>query len=464
MADSGLGVYASLLRIPHAARSVVTGVVGQFPFPFLGMGLLIGIRDGYGSYTLAGVVSAVMALTSAVTGPIVGRLIDARGQRPVGLPLATFWIGSILFMSAALALHWPSWVIVAGGVLLGTSVPYTSMVRARWTYVLRDHPGRLNSALSLTSILEEMMWVIGNPTATVLATSVALLSPMAAAVVAILISIWGFLLDNSLEPPVQASPAQPADGVAGAPEDRAPSGENRGSAVGPGAGDDSTTTHRTAPDGATGAAGVPEDRARTRPSLLTVGFVALLAIQVAYGAFVAATNVSIVALAAELGRPGASGLVVACFSLASMVGALGYGARVWESPLWVRFYVGMAIVTVGSSLLLLSHTLTSAALILAVAGLAQAPTVVNVNQLLIRMTPPARFTEAMAMLGAMFVIGMAVSNLVAGRMVDLMGSHGGFLALAGFAGTALLIGLASMRPIRRATTTPSLPDLTVPTS
>lgn len=418
MTDSGLGVYVSLLRIPHAARSAITGVVGQFPYPFLGMGLLIGIRDGYGSYTLAGTVSAVMAVTSAFTGPVVGRLIDAHGQRRVGIPLSLFWIFSIGFMSAALQLHWAPWIMVVGAVLLGTSVPYSSMVRGRWTHVLRDRPWQLNSALSLTSTLEELMWVIGNPVGTILATSVAMLSPMAAAVVAILIAMWGFLLDGSIEPPANGQ------------------------------------TRRARKQAA--AAGVA---ATVKEPLFTFGFISLLTIQIAYGAFVASTNISVVALAQELGLPGNSGFVIAAFSGASMLGAIGYGARAWGSPLWVRFYVGMTVVAVGSSALLFTHSLTGAAMTLFVAGLAQAPTVVNVNQLLIRMTPASRFTEAMAMLGAMFVIGMAVSNLVTGRMVDLLGSHGGFLTLAGFAGLALVLGLLAMTPIRHATATPTIPPL-----
>ena len=124
----------------------------------------------------------------------------------------------------------------------------------------------------------------------------------------------------------------------------------------------------------------------------------------------------------------------------------------------MRFYAGMVVVTSGSSMLLWVDSLGAAAIVLAVAGLAQAPTVVNVNQLLIRMTPASRFTEAMALLGAMFVVGMAVSNLVTGRMVDLMGSHGGFLSLAGFASAALAIGLASVRPVR-AVSARTLPEV-----
>lgn len=444
-ASSGLRVYLELLRIPHAARSAVCGVIGQFPFPFLGMGLLISIRDGYGNYTLAGTVSAVMAITSAVTGPIVGRLIDTHGQRKVGVPLSVFWVASILFMGAAIHFHWPTPLMLAGAVLLGTSVPYSSMLRGRWTYVLRETPGRLNSALSLTSTMEELMWVIGNPLGTVLATSVAALSPLAAAIAAIVIAGLGFLADTAIEPPVGA----PAGGPG--PDDATPAT--------PAQTDDATPATPAQPDG---AAPAQPDGAGARPGkerLLTVGFVSLMSIQVFYGAFIASTNISVLALAQETGQPGHAGFVIAAFSGASMLGAIGYGARTWESPLWVRFYVGMVIVAAGSSFLLLSHSLTAAAGILFVAGLAQAPTVVNVNQLLIRTTPPSRFTEAMAMLGAMFVIGMAVSNFVTGRMVDLLGSHGGFLTLAGFAGTALLIGVVAMGPIRRATTVHHMHDV-----
>ncbi|BDA64112.1 ABC transporter permease [Actinomyces capricornis] len=413
-------MYTSLLRIPHAARSAVFGVVGQLPFPLLGMGLLIGIRDGYHSYTLAGVVSGVMALTSAITAPVVGRLVDAHGQRRVGLPVALLWIAAIALMSTALALHLPPWAIVACGVLLGTSVPFSSMLRARWTHVLRTQPGRLNSALSLTSTFEELMWVIGNPLATTLAVSVALLSPFAGAMAAIALAIWGFLLDSSIEPPASGA-RRPDDGA------RSP---------------------RTRP--------APQAARATRGGLLSPGLAGLMAILVAYGAFIAALNLSVVAMTKEIGRPGASGAIIACFSAASMVGALGYGARTWASSLMRRFYAGLTVVALASAALPLVNGLWGTAAILMVAGLAHAPTVVNVNQLLIRMTPPQRLTEAMALLGSMFVVGMAVSNLVTGRVVDAWGAQAGFVTLSAFAVTGLVIGLAAMAPIRTAASQPVL--------
>lgn len=455
MADSGLRVYASLMRMPHVARFAVFGVVGQFPLPLLGMGLLIAVQNGYSSYTLAGTVSAVMAMTSAITGPIVGRLVDAHGQRKVGLPIAALWLASIGIMSAVLALHLPAAMVVGGGILLGTSVPFSSMLRARWRHVLADQPGRLNSALSLTSILEETMWLIGNPLATVLATGVAMLSPMAAAAAALVVGVVGFLLDTGAEPPAAGRGSSRRQGSAA--EGRSGASPAPGAAGSAPDGSEPASSSNLPGGHAADPAQVPGSGAKD--PLVTAGYLSLLGIMVTYGAFIAATNISIVALAAELGRPGSAGAVIACFSGASMLGALGYGARNWNSPLWVRFYVGLIVVAAGASALLWVDSLTAAAMVLSVAGLAHAPTVVNVNQLLIRMTPVSRFTEAMAMLGAMFVIGMAVSNLVAGRMVDDMGSRGGFISIAAFAAGALLMGLASVRSIRAARTPRTVPDV-----
>lgn len=50
----GLRVYAALLRRPRVARFLLGGVIVQFPYGMVNMALLIGARDGYGSYSSAG--------------------------------------------------------------------------------------------------------------------------------------------------------------------------------------------------------------------------------------------------------------------------------------------------------------------------------------------------------------------------------------------------------------------------
>ena len=91
------------------------------------------------------------------------------------------------------------------------------------------------------------------------------------------------------------------------------------------------------------------------------------------------------------------------------------------------------------------------------AGAAHAPTVVNINQLLMRIAPASRLTEGMALMGAMWVIGQSVSNVVTGQMIDNFGSQGGFSTTIAFAVLAMLIALVALRSIRAAIQPASAP-------
>ena len=84
----GLHAYAALLRRPHVARFLLGGVIIQFPYAMVNMALLIGARDGYGSYSSAGVAAATMSIAGAVIGPTIGRLIDRHGQLRTASPVA----------------------------------------------------------------------------------------------------------------------------------------------------------------------------------------------------------------------------------------------------------------------------------------------------------------------------------------------------------------------------------------
>lgn len=401
MARMSPAVYKDLLAIPHVGRFAIFGVIAQFPFSMLAMAMLIGVRDGYGSYTLAGIASAIMALSGGVIGPQIGKLVDIWGQKKVGLAAAAFWLVSHGCLALVLTLHPPVWVLYICAVMLGVTMPANAFIRARWTIALRREPEKMNSALSLTSILEECMWVIGTPLATMLATLISPLAALAFSVTAILIGGWGLLGDAHFEPPVKK---------------RVPK---------------------------------PETERISKVPLFSGGFVSLLLVLIAYGAFQSTTGVAVVAFATELGQQEYAGFVSGCFSGAAMLSAIFYGMRTWTSPLWKRFYVGLTALALGCSALVFVDSMPLAALVMFLSGLFQAPTIVNINQMIMRMVPRARFTEGMAMFGSMWVIGLSTANLVAGAMIDRHGSAGGFGTVIGFAVLALAIALAGYTSIKR---------------
>ena len=75
------GGYAELLRIPHAARFTVGSVVACMPLAMISMSITIGVQQIYGNYTIAGALSAVYSVSSALLGPQLGKLADRFGQR-----------------------------------------------------------------------------------------------------------------------------------------------------------------------------------------------------------------------------------------------------------------------------------------------------------------------------------------------------------------------------------------------
>ena len=201
----GLHAYAALLCRPHVARFLLGGVIIQFPYAMVNMALLIGARDGYGSYSSAGVAAAVMSIAGALFGPNVGRAIDKWGQKRVATAVGAFWLASIALLGLVLVLRPPYWVLVAVVVMLGVSVPGGSLIRARWRVALRSDPGAMPLALSLTSVAEECMWVLSTPIATALATLVSSVAALVFGIATILVGLR-MLADRTFQPePLRAA-------------------------------------------------------------------------------------------------------------------------------------------------------------------------------------------------------------------------------------------------------------------
>ncbi|MDO4259771.1 MAG: hypothetical protein Q4C87_09670 [Actinomycetaceae bacterium] len=417
--SAGLAVYRDLLRLPHVARFALGGVIVQFPYGMVGIALLIGVRDGYGQYTLAGILAAVQAISGAIMGPQIGRAIDYWGQSRVVSVVGTFWLICHAIFAACIYWRVPEWMLFIAVILLGVNIPGGSIFRARWTMALKDTPGKMGSALSLTSVLEEFMWVFSIPVATALATLISPIAPLVVSVFMIIIGMWSIIGDRACEPPATKDIQVQRKSELDFTSDEAA----RESAV---------KTAQT-----------------RRISLYSPGFIALMTILIFYGAFQSTTGVAVVAFAQEMGAQEWAGVVSACFSVASMLSAIAYGARVWTSPLWLRFAIGLVILAIGCSTLVFVNSMWMAGLVMFCAGLAQAPTVINLNQILVRIVPSARFSEGMALQGSMWVVGISTANLVAGAMIDARGSMGGFLTIVGFAVAALCVGACALGTIRK---------------
>src|SRR3954452_12009546 len=150
---------------------VLAAFIGRLPLSMVGLGSVLLVQDYTGSYGLGGAVAAAGAVTAAIAGPVVGRLADTHAQRR-GL----FWVLGVFVVSGALFLtsvrdDWPLWSVFLTAGAAGASLPpVASMIRVRWTYLLRGTP-RLPTALAMESVVDEFVFIVGPVLVTFLSTT-----------------------------------------------------------------------------------------------------------------------------------------------------------------------------------------------------------------------------------------------------------------------------------------------------
>jgi predicted MFS family arabinose efflux permease len=137
-----------------------------------------------------------------------------------------------------------------------------------------------------------------------------------------------------------------------------------------------------------------------------------------------------------LGDRGRSGLVLALWSLGSMIGGAIAAARVTNEPVRRLQLVLAGSVAIGAALPLVVSDLSLLVPLLVVHGAMVAPALA-VLYALVPANVPGRLTEAFAWLSTALVGGIAIGTTVAGAAVDALGVPAGF-ALSALAALASL--------------------------
>ncbi|MCK9794504.1 MFS transporter [Isoptericola sp. 4D.3] len=404
--------YLDVLRVPGAARFSAAGVVARLPMSMVGISTVLMVQSLYGSYAMAGRVSAVLVVAQAIVSPQIARVVDRVGQARVMTPLLVATTVGLLGLVLAAVLGAPEWVLwvlaAVGGASQGS---YGSLVRARWSNVLDDGK-RLHTAYSLEAALDELVFIVGPVVATTLATTVL---PSGGLLVAAVVGGGGaawFLSQRRTEPPARAS--VPADG------------EHVGTVAHPAA---VALDHRSA--------------------IRMPGMPVLAVVFVAMGVMFGSSDVATVAFAEEQGVKGLAGVVLACFALGSMISGLGYGARHWMSPLSTRFTIGACAIAVGVSMFFLVHHIAVLAVVMFLTGFAIAPTLVNGNALVQALVAPHQLTEGLTWVGTSLGVGVSLGSWLAGVAIDAVDSHAGFLVTMSGGWLCAILALVALPGMRR---------------
>ena len=396
-----LGRYLQVLRAPGALRFSAAGSLARLQMSMIGIGAVLLLSVTRDSFALAGAVSATYSLSAAVIGPAVSRQIDVRGQRrvvPVQLLVHVPAMVGFLVLATWTVLTWPLFLLA---FVAGAAQPSIGpLVRTRWSALLSGSPD-LRTAFAWESLIDEAVYIIGPPLATVLAQQLFPNAAMITATVFLLVGTALLLTQTGTEP---------------AATGRAPR----------------------------------RQRSRQRPAVLLPGVAGLTLAMVLMGGLFGSFEVATIAFTKAAGHPGVAGLLLALYSVASLLAGLVFGGLRLRASLHRQYLVSMVALAVVTLPLPLMHHLVLVAAGLALAGVACSPVLIAGTSLLESIVPSGRLTEAMTWSNSGVAAGLAGGSAVAGVVIDAHGASAAYWVTSACAVGAFLIAVATARPLHRA--------------
>lgn len=421
--------YREILALPGAAAFFWWGLLARMQMGMTGLATFLLIQIEYGSYATAGAVLGVTSIGYCFVAPFMSRLVDAYGQSRVLRPAFAFAIVARVGLVVAAMAHAPTWVLFCVAPLFAITGSQSTLSRARWSHIVPDKHA-LNTAFSLESSLEEVLYIAGPALATILATTVASWLPSIIAVATLLVGGYAFLSLRATEPPARKADA-------------------------------GTVPLTMAPviDGSLHRVGI-SDLPPARPLryrnpfkghllVTTPALVITTIVFATQGALFASVDASTVAFADELGHKRWSGVVLAVFALGSLVGGLAYGARVWTGSLASRLLWGVSAAGLGAALFHQAPNLVVLAALMFATGLVIAPTMAVGDGVVHALVPRSRVTEGMAWTRVGLDMGVAAGAWLAGVLIDRGGAADGFAVTTVAGVSGLVIMLATWRYLRR---------------
>ncbi|MGW4942442.1 MFS transporter [Actinoplanes sp. NPDC004185] len=370
-------IVATLARIPITAGTVT-----------LTLHVTQDLHLGYGA---AGLVGAAFTVGSSLGAPVLGRVTDRKGLRPV-LVLTT--VAEVTFWTTAQAM--PYWALLVAA-LVGGFLTLPAFAVARQSIAALAPESHRLPAFALDSITTELSFMAGPALGVLISTTAGPRVAMLAVGTGILLSGTGLYL---LNPPIRGKDEKPIS-----------AGER-----------------------------VP------RSTWLKPRLVAVLAITSAATIVLSGTDVAVVAVLQSSGEVEWTGAVLGLWAAYSLLGGFAYGTvKQGLSPLALLAPMALLTIPVG----LAGGHWWLLALLLLPAGALCAPTITATADAVSRMTPASARGEAMGLHNSSLTVGVALGAPLAGVVMDTWSPAWGFAAVGGVGVVVAVLALPAELRRRR---------------
>ncbi|MBH5336698.1 MFS transporter [Streptomyces pactum] len=395
---SFLAPYRRLFAAPGSLAFTLTALVARLPGSMLGVSIVLMVALTRDSYALAGAVSATGVAATAVCSPLLGRLVDRYGQSRVAVPAVLVFAAGMAAMLLCVHHDAPAWTLFVCAVSSSAVPGVGAMTRARWTELYRDDAAARHTANSFEQVVDELCFMVGPALAMVLCTTVFPEAGLLTGATLMVAGTLAFAAQRTTEPP---------------PHPRT-----------------------TAADGTAAGAGAPLRIPELRMVLVTF---------LATGALFGSMEVATVATVESYGSGTASSAVLALQAAGSCVAGLVFGTLPVRGSATARFVTGAAAMAVAVPPLLLAGNLPVLAVLLLLAGMATAPTMITGMSLVQRVLPPARLNEGITTVYTGLLVGISAGAAAGGWTVEHLGADAGYAAPAVAGALALAAAVGGAR-------------------
>jgi predicted MFS family arabinose efflux permease len=392
----GLRSYRHLLAQPGVARMVLWGLLARAPVGMVALALVLLLRGEGRSYADAGIVSGADALAFSLGAPLAGRLIDRRRPALVLLGYGLAFPSALLVLMTLALADARLWLLIAASAVTGLVFPpISSTARMLWPSLVSSQLQA--TAFALEATVQELLFVTGPLVVGALA---ALIAPSAGVVAAAVISLVGVL------------------GFAA-------SGPVRGHR--PGRTDEHADRHLLS---------------ALSPPLVR----RIVAISAAYGLAFGAVEVAMPAFAESHGGRALGSICLAAWSGGSLIGGLLAAGHRPADP-QRRLRLTSTLFAAALLLPLLAGSVSAMAAIMLLVGLPIAPSFALAYGMVQGAALPGTQAEVFGWLSTAVVVGIALGTSLGGSLITHSGTSASLLlGIAGAAAAAAVCALPPSRP------------------
>lgn len=395
-----LARYKSVLDLPGMKTFMLVGLIARIPGTAWTTALTLSVvLDRHLSYAAAGAATAMFTVGLALGSPLLGRVIDRRGPRPV---LLVTGVVSLLFWNLVPTLPYPA--LLGCAVFCGAlQVPVMTLMRQ--SLAKRVPESMRRQAFSLDSMAVELSFMVGPALAVLAITSLGEATST--------LRVVGF-----------------------------------GIAAGAAVLYAYTARQDAAGGGSSGLEAPAEDE--PKPRWFAPGFLLILAMSTTCCVVLSASDVAVVAVLRAHGQIVWAGIVVILWCAASLVGGFVHGALPRPVPTGVLlFLLGALSIPIG-----LAANWWTLCLAVIPAGLACAPTIASTVDAVSRAVPPSRRGQAMGLHAAALTIGSAIGAPLIGVVIDQAGPTWGMATIGLLTCTVAAVALVAVQRVRRGAAAP----------